>query len=250
MNLLCSIHDVAPVHFDAVVRLRALLHECGVTRATLLVVPDFHHGTAIERCPNIVAWLRTCVANGDEVCLHGQYHVQARPVSDGYARFRARAWTAGEGECLALDPDEAVEMLRDGRARLEQLLGQRVTGFVAPAWLEPSWFVDALRRTGFRWHEGRLWVERIDAARAYDVRVMTPVLSFATRTRARELASLAWVYGLRAMVASSAARLNRPARIALHPSDLASEPVMRCATTTIRALMRDLGTTTYERALA
>jgi predicted deacetylase len=237
--LVASIHDVAPATFDEVQRLRDLLAAWGVDRVTLLAVPEYHHRQRLDDAPEMGRWLRACVAAGDEVCLHGYYHVaEARPrkLVD---RLRARLFTDGEGELLGLESHELRRRLILGQAMLETVLGAPVRGFVAPAWLEPSGFADVLLSLGFVWHESRYTVERLHPRK----RVCAPLMAFATRTRAREAASLTWVTG----VGAWAALVPRSRiRLALHPRDLESSAVMACAATMARRLRRGGCLTTYE----
>jgi len=235
VTLLASIHDVAPPHLGAVRRLREELEGWGVGRATLLAVPNFHGENPLGGCPETVRWLRARAAAGDEICLHGHLHRQraapgqrVRPLD----RVRAALFTAHEGECLSLSAEARRRMLDDERRRLEDLIGAGVRGFVAPAWLEPPGFAAHLEEAGFAWHEGSLWIERLAGGRA---RVRTPVIGFATRSRPRLLASLAWA----ALLAPAlAAQRARPVRVALHPADAGSPAVMRAAARATRALAR------------
>jgi uncharacterized protein len=237
--LLASIHDVAPATFDKVQRLRELLAGWGVDRVTLLAVPEYHHGQRLDDAPEMGRWLRACVAAGDEVCLHGYYHVaEARPQRLG-ERLRARLFTDGEGELLGLDPYALKRRLILGQAMLETVLGAPARGFVAPAWLEPSGFADLLLSLGFAWHESRYTVERLHPRR----RFCAPLMAFATRTRAREAASLTWVTGV-GVWAALAPRSR--IRLALHPSDLQSTAVMACAAAMARRLRRGGCVTTYD----
>ena len=163
MTLLASIHDVAPPHLAAARALRARLESWGVGRVTLLAVPDLHGRHPLARDAATAGWLRDRAAAGDEICLHGDVHLQRGPIAARADRARAALLTAGEGECLALSDEARARMLVDGKRRLEDLLGRRVAGFVAPAWLEPRGFGAHLAAAGFRWHEGSLWIERLNS---------------------------------------------------------------------------------------
>jgi hypothetical protein len=255
VTLLASIHDVAPPHLEAARRLRDFLGVRGVERATLLAVPNFHGAHPLEDSGETVRWLRERAAAGDEVCLHGGTHRQERSIGLRGDRLRSALLTAGEGECLALDPAGRARLLGDGKRRLEDLLGAPVYGFIAPAWLEPRGFGDDVRAAGFRWHEGSLWVESFAAGDGKARRRYAPVIGFATRTRARLLASVAWGTLLAPALAWMAARMTAgrqrtPARVALHPSDLGSPLVLATAARVLKTLQATCTPTTYQAALA
>jgi len=252
VTLLASIHDVAPPHLAAARELRARLGSWGIPRVTLLAVPNFHGQHPLERAPDTVAWLRARADAGDEICLHGDVHCQRAPVVRAGDRVRAALFTEGEGECLALSGEARTRMLVDGKRRLEDLLGRPIAGFVAPAWLEPRGFGAHLAVAGFRWHEGGLWIERLGpplAGRAR--RYRTPVIGFATRTRLRLGAGLAWAGLLAPVLAAAAAAGLGPAhvRVALHPGDRGSPAVLRAAERAVATLLRTHAPGTYDRAL-
>jgi predicted deacetylase len=247
VSLLVAIHDVAPVHLDTVARLRETLAGWGVAQVTLLAVPHFHGGTPLGRSPATLAWLRARAEAGDEVCLHGHFHVQRRAIPRRLDRLRARLWTAGEAECLALGAVARARMLVDEKRALEDQLGCAVPGFVAPAWLEPRGFGRELARAGFGWHEGSTWIERLDDSTT--TRWRLPVIGFATRTWTREQAACAWAR-LAAPFVDAAARLGlAPARVAFHPADVGSARVMRVAERAVKQLLRFRGSASYATAL-
>jgi uncharacterized protein len=250
VSLLVSLHDVAPPHLRVLRRLRDELERWGVARATLLVVPEYH-GVPLEGSPETLAWLRARVAAGDEVALHGCVHRQRGRIPRWRDRVRARLFTAGEGECLAQSDGEREAMLIEGKRRLEQVYGRPVRGFVAPAWLEPAGFGAHLAAAGFRWHEGSGWLEH----RPPPVtgtgwrRQRGPVIGFATRSRARLLASLAWARLVAPAAAGLARRGGIPARVAFHPADAGSAAVTRQLERVVRRLAAALPARTYAETL-
>lgn len=248
MPLLVAIHDVAPPHLARVRLLREHLVRWGVGRATLLVVPNHHGEAPLADDPETVRWLRERVAAGDEVALHGYYHQQRGPVTGLCNRLRAALLTAGEGECLAQSAADRARMLAEGRAEIERALDAPVRGFVAPAWLEPSGFGAHLRAATFGWHEGALWVEHRRGSRW--LRRRGPVIGFATRTRARERAALAWARLIPPLLSRLARwRSGFPLRVAVHPADVGSPAVLRRLEQLIARLTGHLECHTYAGAL-
>lgn len=237
--LVVTIHDVAPPTLAAVRTLRERACAWGATRVTLLAVPNFHARAPLAADPPTIDWLRRSAGNGDEIALHGIFHIQRAPAG-ALGALRARLFTAGEGEMLgrgAADPT-ALAAARD---ELSALVGAPIRGFVAPAWLEPRGFGDLLARLGFDWHETGLAIERL-CDRAW---IRSPVIGFATRTRVRALASRLWAAGLAPIVDVMA----RPARVALHPGDLGDPRVLAAAEQVIRRLARRHASVTTVGAL-
>lgn len=232
-----AVHDVAPRWLAEVRVLRELLGGWGVSRVTHLVVPHFHRGVRLADDGATVAWLRDRATAGDELALHGYHHVQATSPTGWTGRVRARLWTAGEGECLA--PAAPLrELLSRGRDELARCLGVAPIGFVAPAWLEPPGLGALLSELGFAWHETSFSIEALPSRR----RLLAPVVGFATRTRARELASVAWA----GVVLPVALARRRPlVRIAVHPADLRSPRVLaaleRCVLAAAHLPSRTIG---------
>lgn len=240
--LIVTIHDVAPPTLPAVTALRELARGWGVAHATLLAVPNFHGTAPLAAHPPTIDWLRHCTDAGDEVALHGRVHLQTAPAA-AFDALRARMLTAGEAEMLGAGAADPIA-LAEARDELGAVVRTAVRGFVAPAWLEPRGFSDVLAHAGFGWHETALGIEGLPDRR----RLASPVIGFATRSRLRTAAALAWA-GLLTPVLAQLATLDHPARVALHPGDLASSPVLAAAERAIRRLVRDHAAVTTSTAL-
>ena len=241
--LVVTIHDVAPPTLPAVIALRRLAAGWGAERVTLLAVPDFHGRSPLAADAPTVDWLCRAAAAGDEVALHGICHLQTAPARR-LAALRARAFTAGEAEMLGAGAAEPGRLAR-ARDALAELVQAPIRGFVAPAWLEPRGLGDVLAGLGFAWHETGLAIERLGDRRW----IASPVIGFATRTRLRTAAALAWAAALTPIVARAAAA-GRPARIALHPGDLRSPRVIAAAERVVRRLADAMPAVTTSQALA
>ena len=247
--LLVSIHEVAPGHLSVVRRLRDDLARWGVERVTLLAVPHLHGTEPLVRSPETVRWLRQRADAGDEIALHGYYHRGRRPIQSALDRLRGSLLSAGEAECLSLTDRERPHLLARGKQLLEQLIEREVTGFVAPAWLEPRRFSRDLQDTGFAWHESGLWLERLATGRGRRTRIRGPVIGFASRRGPRRLAALAWAHAMTPIVDGMARAGIAPVRIALHPGDAASPRTMECAGEVVRRFARRHPTLPVSRGL-
>jgi predicted deacetylase len=236
-RLLVSIHDVSPEFEPAVDQLYRRL--TGLVRGplTMLVVPDYWRKAPLAAAPAFRARLRAWSASGVEMLLHGWSHRDETPRHRGFASFKARHMTAAEGEFLGLSRDEAVRRLRDGRAALEDAIGRAVTGFVAPAWLYGPGAREALAAEGFAVAEDhlRVWRPRDGATIARG-----PVISWASRSRARTAASLAF-----AAVARHALAPLPTLRIAVHPGDVRKQSILDSIEQTVRVSAVGRECTTY-----
>ena len=225
-RLLLSIHDVSPRTEHAVIRLRDLLEARHAAHSVALLVVPNHWGEAPIRAGTcFAARLRAAAESGDEIFLHGWYHrADARPAGP-LDRFRGNWMTAGEGEFLGLSHDEAVRRLVDGRKLLEDITGRPVAGFVAPAWLYSSGARAALDELEFPIAEShmRVWrpTDRTVLARG-------PVITWASRSRARIASSLAFAKLAPQLLASLAT-----VRIGVHPGDVGIPELRRSIAETV-----------------
>lgn len=116
---------------------------------TLLVVPHYHHGNSGDG--RFRAALDQRLALGDELALHGYFHLDEGPrPRPGRDWLRRRWYTAGEGEFAALDSSAAWLRLEAGLRWFAQR-DWPVHGFVAPAWLLSPGSWTALRSLPFRY---------------------------------------------------------------------------------------------------
>ena len=209
---LYSLHDVTPAKEDLVFTALAHLRALGVTRLALLVVPDFHGHADLRRYPAFCDRLQRALLPGDEILLHGYYHLaDARPQSAA-RKLAAAALTAGEGEFHDLSQEVARQRIADGLAVLRDALGVAPTGFVAPAWLQNAAVRSAVADAGLGFCEDqlRIWP-------SHGAPIVAPALSFASRTPARLWGSL-----LAAELTGRVLPRLPVARLAIHPNDYRS----------------------------
>jgi predicted deacetylase len=130
-----ELHDVAPATWRECESILRMLDDAGATRLTLLVVPRFHRGAAIGEDAALARALDARLARGDELVLHGYYHVDEAPPPRTVRGFVARrVLTRAEGEFAALCEDAAAQRLARGVAAFFAR-GWPLHGFVPPAWL-------------------------------------------------------------------------------------------------------------------
>jgi len=227
-TLLVSIHDVSPRFEGEVDRLLDLLAPHVGERLAMLVVPNHWGDSPILPGSPFAGRLRRWADQGVEMFLHGYLH-RDEASHDGLSdRLRARVMTAGEGEFLGLSRDIAMERIRDGRSLIADIIGRDVDGFVAPAWLYGRGALEALETCAMPLAEDhwRVWspAERRNLARG-------PVITWASRTRARLASSLAAAAALR--------RLPVPVlRVGVHPPDCRHPALVRSIETTLAVTAR------------
>jgi uncharacterized protein len=139
-----AVHDVSPATWRECAELFAMLDHCGVRCASLLVIPDYHHRAPVPEDPQFRRALEARIATGQELVLHGMFHLdEASPPRTARAFIERRLLTRAEGEFAALTSDEAAPRIRAGIAMFESL-GWPLAGFVPPAWLMSAGTRDAL----------------------------------------------------------------------------------------------------------
>lgn len=178
---------------------------------TLLVVPDYHRRGRIDRNPAFLRAIEQRLARGDEVALHGYYHLEDQVVVSGATDWlRRRIYTAGEGEFSALNATEAATRLLRG-LELLHTLGWPVQGFVAPAWLLSAGTRTTLAELPFAYTTTLRAMHRLPDWQS----CIAPSLVYSVRSRARRAVSRSWNDRLFARL-----RLNpAPLRLGLHPAD-------------------------------
>jgi predicted deacetylase len=215
--LLASIHDVSPRFESELDRLLELLAPHVAERLAMLVVPNHWGDAPIRRGSRFATRLRRWADGGVEMFLHGYFHRDPSRHDGTVDRFRARFMTAGEGEFLGLSRNDASARIADGRALVEDVIGRPVDGFVAPAWLYGEGALSALADSGIPLAEDhwRIWSPTTGTRLASG-----PVITWASRTRARLASSLL-----------AAAALRRAPidvlRIGVHPPDCRHPALVR-----------------------
>ncbi len=218
-----SLHDVAPATWPACERLIRALHEVAPVPLTLLVVPHYH------RHDNGDAGYRTTLDRrlslGDELALHGYFHLDEGPRPRPWRDWLRRRWyTAGEGEFSALDENTAWLRLEAG-LRWFARRDWPVAGFIAPAWLLSPGSWRALAALPFRYTTSlRHFYLLDDSAPAKNAPQALPSQSLVYSVRGgwRRRVSRHWNEVLYRRLA------NQPLlRLSLHPADAAYPEVIR-----------------------
>jgi predicted deacetylase len=223
--LLASIHDVSPRFESEVDRLIDMLAPHVGSRIAMLVVPNHWGDAPIVAGTPFARRLRDWADAGFEIFLHGYFHRDQAPQRGTADRLRARFMTAGEGEFLSLTREQAGARIVEGRALLEDVIGRRIHGFIAPAWLYGAGARAALEDCAIPIAEDhlRVWspVTGTQLARG-------PVITWASRTRLRLGSSL---------IASAALRHapTQVLRVGVHPPDSRHPALVRSIEKTFAA---------------
>jgi predicted deacetylase len=152
--LTVEIHDVTPAHQAEVEVIRDAVHDTGIDRPTLLVVPRWEDpdGRAwdLRDHPDMVEWLQAEQRAGAEIVQHGLTHRAPVPPPPGWHNAFMYHWfSRGCAEFAHLGRDQATERLATGRSILHDC-GLRPSGFVAPAWQQSREAIRALCDLGYR----------------------------------------------------------------------------------------------------
>lgn len=209
-------HDVAPATWVKCQFLLDALDEVAAVPTTLLVVPEYHGGPAVQDDPAFVAAMNARLARGDELALHGYSHVDDQRLRGIQDYVMRKLYTAGEGEFAALPARIAQTWLRRG---IECFATQAwpLHGFVAPAWLMSSGTLEALADLPFSYittlRHLILWPERR--------KVRATSLTFSTRSTWRRRASHVWNQNMLRLLHE-----RDTVRLGLHPADAAHADVV------------------------
>jgi predicted deacetylase len=240
-SLIVSLHDVAPQTQGQTTEILAQLKTVGISVASLLVVPDYHHrGKAMENA-RFVSWLRELEADGHEIVIHGYFHERARRDEEGIrAKFLTRFYTRDEGEFFDLDYDEARARITRARDEFRNA-GLTPIGFIAPAWLLSREAEEAAREAGMQYTTRLGSVIDLVAGKSQAARSLV----YSTRASWRQTASLAW----NAMLARGA-EMRELVRLSIHPADFAAPKIWSQIKTLAQRFARTRKPTTYRDWIA
>ena len=191
----------------------------------MLVVPDYWGSHPIRSGTPFAGRLRAWSESGIEMFVHGWYHKDTA-THRGVSGLKARYMTASEGEFLGLSYSEAARRMEDGRALVEDIIGRKAAGFIAPAWLYGPGAMDALRDSDFGMAEDhmKVWIPQTGKVVARG-----PVITWASRSAARTASSLAF-----AAIARKVLHPLRTVRVAVHPGDVTKDSILASIGTTLR----------------
>ncbi|NCW27157.1 MAG: DUF2334 domain-containing protein [Verrucomicrobia bacterium] len=145
-KLLLSLHDFhSGSRLQIIEQLEFCLSRCP-GHASILVIPEYHHGRCIDQCAESVKVLSQWQEQGHDLALHGYYH--DREGLPGNSWWWTRVYSNQESEFYNLSDDEAERRLEAGLA-IWRRLGWTAAGFIAPGWLYPNSLEPILRRMGF-----------------------------------------------------------------------------------------------------
>ncbi len=238
-SLIVSLHDAHPGSRAVIAGQVQFLAEYGITRSSILVVPDFHHQGLVSADQKFCGEISAFQHAGHEIVLHGYYHDRRDAPPERLATlFWTRLYTSREAEFLDLPPEIARERIEAGRA-LFQALGWRTRGFIAPAWLMAEGLTKLLAEMGFSFTT-RLG-EIVPLFPGADRTIRSQSLCYSTRAGWRRGASLAWNKHLYGRL-----RKTQLVRLSLHPRDLEFPRIRRQVDQILRAsLKRGFQPTTY-----
>ena len=238
-SLIVSLHDAHPGSQAQVAEQIALLARYGITRSSILVVPEFHHRGSLLQDKGFCAAVSDWQAQGHEIVLHGYFHDRKESPPETLSTvFWTRFYTNHEAEFLDLPPATARERIDRGRA-LFASQGWHTRGFVAPAWLMAGGLTNLLAEMGFA-YTTRLR-EIIPLLPGVNRITTSQSLCYSTRAGWRRVVSGIWnkqLYG----------RLRKSPiiRLSLHPRDLEFPLMRRQIDQILRAsLKRGFQPTTY-----
>jgi predicted deacetylase len=208
--LIVSLHDAHPGSWVKVKAQRESLREWGVTAASWLVVPEFHHRYDWRRQKTMAEQLTQEEQQGDELVLHGYFHDRMGLDNDWRDAFWTRLYTNQEAEFFDLTMGEAEKRIRAGQELFRQY-GWSCQGFIAPGWLMAPGLTELLGRLGFT-YTNRL--KELVALGPHGWRKHSQSLCYSTRAMWRRGASRCWNPCLfQSLVTTDCIRLS------LHPND-------------------------------
>lgn len=219
-HLIVSLHDAHPGSWADIDEQLQFLSELGVSRCSILLVPEFHHEQGAAAWTDALASsLRTRQEAGHDLVLHGYYHDRQGQADTLSNVFWTRLYTNHEAEFLDLPDIEAKLRLHRG-LELFQQKGWQANGFIAPAWLMSPTLPALLRRMGFRYTNRLTEILPFGDSPATSASIPSQSLCYSTRATWRRVVSLRWNQYL-----FNRLRQTSLMRLSLHPHDLHFAPI-------------------------
>lgn len=229
--LCVSIHDVAPATWRACEKLMAAVREVADIPMTLLVVPNYHHGSKPTDISDaeFTRALETERQRGCELALHGYTHWDDGPPPRNPYEYAKRNWyTAREGEFSALDVNEAARRIKLGLEWFGER-GWKPEGFIAPAWLMSHGAWQALEKYDFYYACTLGHFHALPRRETY----RSPAITYSSRSTWRRHFSYA-----NAQTRITMCKIKN-LRVVLHPADAQHPEVLRHFQHIIGRLLRN-----------
>jgi hypothetical protein len=238
--LVVSVHDVAPATRPRVEKMLKALTRLGVSRASLLVVPDYHRAGRSLGDSVFVSWLQGLQTLGHEIVIHGFYHQRARrELESARQKLVTRVYTADEGEFYDLDYEGALRLLREAQNEFSAR-GIHPVGFIAPAWLLGAEAQRAVMAAGFRYTTTLRGVRDLVSGGEF----LSQSLVYSVRSDWRCAVSLFWNRTLFRHLMR-----NPLLRLSVHPPDIEHPGIWRQIEALTRRGLRDRKPVTYQEWL-
>lgn len=232
-----SMHDVSPLTWDVFAEMLDDLRPLGLTKCSLLVIPDHHRRRHFLTDIPFRRWLEELARAGHELVVHGYYHQRdARPSDTWMQRIVTNVYTLGEGEFHDLPKDEAAGLLALALEEFRDLDVPAPRGFVAPAWLLGDEAAAAVREAGFQY---TTWLRGVEDLVRGEF-LVSQSLVYSCRNAWRRNASLAWNRFL-----SGRLRRNPLVRLGLHPPDFEHAHIWRQVRRIVADTLREREAMTY-----
>jgi predicted deacetylase len=137
-----------------------------VQRCVLKVVPNWHGSHPLSESPSLVELLRSQLAVGSQLVLHGLEHRPHGPLrGTPWSRLRGTVFAPDAAEFLTLPPTAAARAVREGFDLLEEAGLPRPSTFCAPGWLLAGDTPAALASAGIHYLIGMFSVHDLQTAR-------------------------------------------------------------------------------------
>lgn len=231
-----SVHDVSPLTFSVTRELLARLEAVGARHFSLLVIPNHHGRGHILDDPEFRRWLLEREAQGDEVVIHGYYHLRTpRPSETVREKITTRFYTAGEGEFFDISGAEALRLVIHARDEF-RMVGLNPEGFIAPAWLLSAAGEAALKKLGLLYTTRLKNVIHLPSGQSHS----TQSLVWSARSLWRRLASRGWN-----AILARRLKHNPLLRIGIHPVDFNYRALWKQVEALTAQALADRTPTTY-----
>ncbi|MFH1727486.1 MAG: DUF2334 domain-containing protein [Pseudomonadota bacterium] len=242
-NAVLCIHDIAPSYENEIFDIITELKRLEINKFNLGIVPSFHDQYHLSNFPGFCSEIKTFMKDFEiELILHGYFH--KRMLQNEHLSIKgdliSRVVSNKEDEFFELPASETKLRIERGLKLIENIFNINCYGFLPPAWIMNEHLLKILTNLEFYHTENHFHIYNLNR----QTKIFSPVISFASRTQARQYSSVAW-----SSLLSSFKFSNHLLRFVIHPCDFRSPIVKKTIIANLEKILKNYNLHLYRELI-